>query len=72
MQLMKISMHKLRNFSGLVFISEYCIGMAKEVLYYEYCLAKAVLDWFVWAKILSREEADLVDLLNRVDFGVER
>jgi len=42
----------------------------KDEMYYEYCLAKAVLHILVSKNILSEHEARLIDALNRIDFKI--
>ena len=43
----------------------------EKVYYYEYCLAKATLQWLVAIKILTPIEAQEIDALNRIEFNIK-
>ncbi len=46
------------------------MGDDKRVYYYEYCLAKATLQWLVSIKILTIIEIKEIDKLNRISFNI--
>jgi hypothetical protein len=53
-------------------IKEFYDHIGERVWFYEYQISKSILMWLVAIKILTINEARLVDALNRVDFNIDK